>query len=92
MHSLIPFSMVCSFQFSIKVDQLLNDGKREQRGGDHGTKDVRRGKKKPQGSTILTSESLKWRGLHCVFSPFGDQHDLVVVILAFLSSTTQASM
>lgn len=41
MPSLIPFSMVCSFQLSIKVDQLLNDGKRVERGGEHGTNDVK---------------------------------------------------
>lgn len=61
MRSVIPFSMACSFQLSIKVDQLLNDGKREEHRGDHGTKDVRGDKKqnKKQGSNILTSESVK---------------------------------
>lgn len=52
MRSVIPFSMARSFQLSIKVDQLLNDGKREKRRGDHGTKDVRGdGKKKKPKKT-----------------------------------------
>lgn len=76
--------MVCSFQFSIKVDQLLNDGKREKRGGDHGTKDVEEEKKKKnQGSDILTSESVTWRGLHCLFSSHSGEQDIVSVIWPF---------
>lgn len=59
MHSVMPFSMVSSFQLSIKVDQLLNDGKREECQGYHGTNDVKGDKKHTQGSYILTGESVK---------------------------------
>lgn len=85
MRSVIPFSMVCSFQLSIKVDQLLNDGRREGCRGYHGTKDAKGDKKKDTRQPHFNwwVKEMKRITLFFFLSPSGEQRDLVLVIWPF---------